>query len=50
MQWTVQMEARTEQGAVTTTELLTFSRPAMISTLAEVGLMLAEAKALLAKL
>ena len=50
MQWTVQLEARTEQGAVTTTELLTFSRPAMANTLAEVGLMLAEAKALLAKL
>ena len=50
MQWTVQLEERSEQGAVTTTELLTFSRPAMTSTLAEVGLMLAEAKALLAKL
>ncbi len=50
MQWTMQLEARTDQGAVTTTELLTFSRPAMASTLAEVGLMLAEAKALLAKL
>ena len=50
MQWTVQLEARTEQGEVTTTELLTFSRPAMASTLAEVGLMLAEAKALLATL
>jgi transposase len=35
---------------VTMTELLSFSRPAMASTLAEVGLMLAEAKALLAKL
>jgi len=50
MQWTVQLEARTEQGEVTTTELLTFSRPAMVGTLAQVGLMLAEAKALLAKL
>ncbi len=50
MQWTVQLEARTEQGVVTMTELLTFSRPAMAGTLAEVGLMLAEAKALLAKL
>ena len=35
---------------MTMTELLTFSRPAMASTLAEVGLMLAEAKVLLAKL
>ncbi len=43
MQWTMQLEAKTEQGAVTTTELLTFSRPAMAGTLAEVGFMLAEA-------
>jgi hypothetical protein len=50
MQWTVQLEARTELGAVTVTELLTFSRPAVVGTLAEVGLMLAEAKALLAEL
>ena len=50
MQWTVQLEARTDQGVVTTTELLTFRRPAMAGTLAEVGLMLAEAKALLARL
>ena len=33
-----------------TTELVTFSRPAVVSTLAEVGLMLAETKALLARL
>ena len=50
MQWTVQLEARTEQGEVKTTELLTFSRPAMASTLAGLGLMLAEARALLARL
>ncbi len=50
MQWTMQLEAKTEQGEVTTTELLTFSRPAMAGTLAEIGLTLAEAKALLAKL
>ena len=43
MQWTV-------QGEVKTTELPRFSRPAMAGTLAQVGLMLAEAKALLAKL
>jgi hypothetical protein len=49
MQWTVQLEARTDQGEVQTTKVLTFSRPAMASTLAEVGLMLAEAKALLAR-
>jgi len=50
MQWTVRLEAKTSQGEVTTTELVTFSRPVMIGTLAEVGLVLSEAKALLAKL
>ena len=50
MQWTMQLEARTDQGEVTTTELLTFSRPAVAGTFAEVGLMLAEAEALLATL
>jgi len=50
MQWTMQLEAKTDQGEVKTTELLTFSRPSLAGTLAEVGLMLAEAKALLAKL
>ncbi len=38
MQWTVRLEARTSTGKVTTTELVTFSRPAVIGTLAEVGL------------
>ena len=50
MQWTVRLEARTSAGEVKTTELVTFSRPAMISALAEIGLMLAETKTLLAKL
>jgi len=50
MQWTVRLEARTSAGEVTTTELVTFSRPAMINTLAEIGLMLAETRTLLAKL
>jgi len=50
MQWTVRLEARTSQGEVTTTELVTFSRPGVVSTLAEIGLMLAETKTLLAKL
>jgi len=49
-QWTVRLEARTSAGEVTTTELVTVSRPAMVSTLAEVGLVLSETKALLAKL
>jgi len=50
MQWTVRLEARTSEGEVRTTELVTFSRPGVVSTLAEIGLMLAETKALLAKL
>jgi len=50
MQWTVRLEARTSEGEVKTTELVTFSRPGMVSTLAEIGLTLAETKTLLAKL
>ena len=50
MQWTVRLEARTSARKVTTTELVTFSRPGVVSTLAEVGLMLDKTKALLAKL
>jgi len=50
MQWTVRLETRTSQGEVKTTELVTFSRPGVVSTLAEVGLVLSETKALLAKL
>ncbi len=50
MQWTVRLETTTSAGEVKTTELVTISRPAVVSTLAEVGLMLDETKALLAKL
>ena len=50
MQWTVRLEARTSGGEVTTTELVTISRPVVVSTLAEIGLLLSETKALLAKL
>jgi len=50
MQWTVRLEARTSGGEVTTTELVTFSRPVVVSTLAEVGLVLSEIKTLLTKL
>jgi hypothetical protein len=50
MRWTVRLETETEQGGVETTELVTFSRPAVGSTLAELGLALAEAKAVLSKL
>ena len=50
MQWTVQLEAKTDQGEVETTELIAFSRPAIVNTLSEIGLTLAEAKALVAEL
>lgn len=50
MQWTVRLEAKTSQGEVKTTELAMLSRSAMISTLAEVGLVLAETKTPLARL
>jgi len=50
MQWTVRLEARTSAGEVKTTELVTFSRPGVVSTLAEIGLVLSETKALLARL
>ena len=50
MQWTVRLEARTSQGEMKTTELATFSRPVVVGTLAEIGLVLAETKMLLAKL
>ena len=50
MQWTVRLEAKTSQGEVKTTELVTFSRPGVVSTLAEIGLVLVETKTLLARL
>ena len=50
MHWTVRLETRTSAGEVTATEMVTFSRPAMVSTVAEVGLTLDESKALVAKL
>src|SRR5215208_995435 len=50
MQWTVRLEARTEQGEVRTTELVTIGRPVVDGTLAELGLALSEARAVLTKL
>jgi len=50
MQWTVRLEVRTSAGELKATELVTFSRPAVIGTLAEVGLLLDESKTLLARL
>jgi hypothetical protein len=50
MQWTVRLEARTDQGEVETTELVTFNRLVADGSLAELGLALSEAKAVMAKL
>ena len=50
MRWTVRLEVRTSAGKVKTTDLATFSRAVVVSTLAEVGLVLADAQALLARL
>jgi hypothetical protein len=50
MQWTVRLEARTSQGEVKTTELVTISRPGLDGTLVNLGLVLSETKALLCKL
>jgi hypothetical protein len=46
----VRLEARTDQGEVEATELVTFSRPVVDGTLADLGLALSEAKAVLAEL
>src|SRR5215203_2635028 len=51
MRWTVRLEARTDTGEVVeTTELVTIGRPVVGGMLAELGLALSEAKAVLAKL
>src|SRR5215217_5066652 len=50
MRWTVRLEARTDKDEVKTTELVTPGRLVMAGTLAEIGLALAEAEALLARL
>ena len=49
MQWTVRLDAKPSEGEVTTAEL-TFGRLVIDSTLADVGLVLSETKALSAKL
>ncbi len=46
----MRLEARTSGGEVTTTELVRFTRPVVVSTLAEVGFVLSETKAVLVKL
>jgi hypothetical protein len=37
MQWTVRLEARTDQGETEITELVTFRRPVVEGTLADLG-------------
>ena len=50
MQWTVRLETRTDGGEAETTELVTFSWPVVAGTLADLGLVLSEAKMVLTKL
>ncbi|MDO9713070.1 hypothetical protein [Paracraurococcus lichenis] len=50
MQWTVRLEAKTGHGELETTELVTLRRPVAECSLPDLGLALAEAKALLTKL
>src|SRR5918998_5694105 len=50
MRWTVRLEVGADQGEVKTTELVTIDRPVVDGALADLGLALVEAKAVLAKL
>ena len=50
MEWTIRLEVKTGRGEVERIDLATITRPAAVAAAAEVGLSLAEAKALLAGL
>jgi hypothetical protein len=50
MEWTIRLEVRTGRGEVESLALATITRPAAMAAAAEVGLRLAEGKALLARL
>jgi len=50
MEWTIRPEVRTGRGEVESLALTTVTRPPVMAAAAEVGLSLAEAKALLAGL
>ena len=50
MEWTIRLEAKTGWGEVETLELVSITRPVLAATADDVGLSLAEAKSLLAKL
>jgi hypothetical protein len=50
MEWTVRLEARTGWGEVETVELVSIARPVLAATADDVGLSLAEANSLMAKL
>jgi hypothetical protein len=50
MEWTIRLEAKRGWGEVETVELTTITRPVLAATVDDVGLSLAEAKSLMAKL
>src|SRR3712207_319733 len=50
MEWTIRLEVKTGRGDVESLALATITRPAAMAAAAEVGLSLAEGKALLARL
>lgn len=50
IQWTLRLEIRTGAGEIQTQELMTFSRPAKVTSAQEIGLTLAETKGLLSHL
>jgi len=50
MEWTIRLEAETGWGEVETVELVTITRPVLAATADDVGLSLAEAKSLIARL
>ncbi len=50
MEWTIRLEAKTGWGGVETVELASSTRPVLAATADDVGLSLAEAKSLLARL
>ncbi len=50
MEWTIRLEAKTGWGEMETVELVTITRPVLAATADDVGLSLAEAKSLIARL
>ena len=50
MEWTIRLETKTGWGEMETVELGTITRPVLAATADDVGLSLAEAKSLIARL